>query len=265
MSCGWAELRLKDAKKSKIHIEVKGGSPFAALQINKKDLAEVTKSSGLGSIFGIGSDKKSELILTTKMLGTIDKDIKTHMEMLPSTCLIPKRLVHFVSGFRNFAARKLHKDNLGGQFRHPGGDVTISSFPSIMDNPDILPLFCEIWNKDVVEKWTSKQRFLIPLARDRADEYIKRIYPALFSEQMGLGGNVTNSAAGNQKKMEKRKELVEVALKYDPTGRGKNLKNIENITSFKPFNINEIKFEVWEAREAKAEQTLEKLNSINAL
>jgi hypothetical protein len=45
-----------------------------------------------------------------------------------------------VSGFRNYTAEKLLKQSSMGTFKHPEGDVIISSFPKIIDSIDIVEL-----------------------------------------------------------------------------------------------------------------------------
>jgi hypothetical protein len=61
--------------------------------------------------------------------------------MMPSTCLVHKKLLHFVSGFRNYTAEKLQKQSIQGVTKKPAGSVTISTFPKILDNPDVLEIF----------------------------------------------------------------------------------------------------------------------------
>lgn len=60
------------------------------------------------------------------------------MQFLPSTCLIQKKLLLFVSGYRNYAGQTLLKDSALGNFKQPGGNIVLSCFPKIIDNIDIL-------------------------------------------------------------------------------------------------------------------------------
>lgn len=65
-------------------------------------------------------------------------DIKYHMMMMPSTCLVHRSLLHFASAFMNYKARKLLSEQEGGVFKKPSGDAVISCFPTVIDCPDIV-------------------------------------------------------------------------------------------------------------------------------
>ena len=68
------------------------------------------------------------------------------------------------------------------------------------------------------------------------------LYPVLFSYDFDLGQETTASSIGKIQH-EKRKQLVESALRYDPTKKGaKAAAPIESLTQFKPFNVREIQF-----------------------
>jgi len=76
---------------------------------------------------------------------------KYHLLLLPSTCLVHTKLILFVSAFMNYKARKLLDESLnGGRFKKPSGDVVISHFPQIYDNPDIVEELGTIWVEDVL-------------------------------------------------------------------------------------------------------------------
>lgn len=101
-------------------------------------------------LIGIHGSEKSYLVVKTKQQRSLEDDTKLHMNMLPSTCLCHKRLLHFVSGFRNYAAKVLLKESTLGEFKQPGGNIAVSCFPYIIDNPDIIEQFVVLWYQDVI-------------------------------------------------------------------------------------------------------------------
>ena len=93
---------------SGLKLEVHGGSPTAQILIQESDVH--TKRTGVQSILKIFSSKiTSQLSVSFKLATSLDPEIKLHMQFLPSTCLIQRKLLLFVSGYRNYAGRRLLK------------------------------------------------------------------------------------------------------------------------------------------------------------
>merc|ERR1711966_314718 len=66
-SCGWAELKLAQAKKVSTHeLEVHGGSSLADIKIRKEDLDAAGKRGGLSGLLGIKGASKSYLKIATR-------------------------------------------------------------------------------------------------------------------------------------------------------------------------------------------------------
>ena len=76
----------------------------------------VSSKGLLGGLLG-SSSNTSLLHISTKQWKGLEEDTKLHMQMLPSICLVHKRLIHFVSGFRNYAGQKLLKESSLGEFK----------------------------------------------------------------------------------------------------------------------------------------------------
>jgi len=159
-SCGWAEFELKDARRDHkgMKLEVHGGSPLAAIAIKEQERKEVAKRGGVKGFFGISGSNKSYLSISVKQERMLEEDIKLHLTMLPAVCIVHKHLIHFISGFRNYAGKILLKESTLGQFRKPGGNIAISSFPAIIDNPDIIEQFVTCWYVDVMKPMKSDQK-----------------------------------------------------------------------------------------------------------
>jgi len=185
---------------------------------------------------------------------------------MPSLCLVHKRLLHFVSGFRSYAGQILLKDVGLGQVRQPGGNVAIASFPHIIDNPEIIEIFVAHW-WEIFNKMTAKEKFNVQVISDAAKEQIWRIYPILFSdgENSFPLGHPTDSSIGDLNKYENRKNLIISALKFDSNLKKNKMKPIEEQTSFKPFNVREINFDVIDTAQASQEQHIRNFDQMGRL
>lgn len=80
------------------------------------------------------------------------------MQFLPSTCIVQKKLLMFISGYRNYAGQSLLKESNLGNFKKPGGSVALSCFPKIIDNIDILEQLVVVWQEDVIATLTVQQK-----------------------------------------------------------------------------------------------------------
>jgi hypothetical protein len=159
-SCGWAELKLAQAKTNVggHELEVHGGSSLADIKIRKEDLDAAGKRGGVAGLIGIKGSSKSYLKVSTKKEASLEEHERIHLNLMPSLCLVHKRLLHFVSGFRSYAGQILLKDVGLGQVRQPGGNVAIASFPHIIDSPDIIEMFVAHWS-EIFNKMTAKERY----------------------------------------------------------------------------------------------------------
>lgn len=126
------------------------------------------------------------------------EETKFHLDLLPSTCFVYKRLLYFVSGFRNYAAEKLLKESTG-TFKHPEGDIILSSFPKVFDCIDIIELLIVIWQEDALAAANSKQKLNVEFIMLKAKEFILKLYPILYAEEFKYKeSNPTHSASGDQ-------------------------------------------------------------------
>ena len=139
ISCGFSALKLKDlrnpsTRKEKHHMEIKGGSPDLVVELDPFNFNEKLgffKKIQRGSI-------QSRIRIKLRFFETISKEGQFNISLLPSTCVINKKLLHFLSGYRCYLAKKLCKettDNAG--FVVPSGNHVIKTFPFILDNPDV--------------------------------------------------------------------------------------------------------------------------------
>ena len=186
MSCGWSQLELNQCERdiSKLKLEIKGGTPMNQIRIEDADVH--TKRSGVkGLLKMFNSNIKSTLIVSIQPMAKIDDATRTHMEFLPSTCVVPKKLVSFVSGYRNYAAEILIRGGMGGSMKKPAGDVVMSTFPKIMDCPDVMEILSMCWTEDFVEKRNNTEKRSIELSVTKAKDYIQRLYPVFYADDFG--------------------------------------------------------------------------------
>ena len=104
-------------------------------------------------------------------------------ELLPSTCFVNKSLVHFVAGYRDSAAKKLHIQEFISQI--PECDVMLSCFAPVMDNPDIAEAMTKVWKEDVVDK--CKESALdkqIAWYRGEAEKMLSKCWPLLHTQDV---------------------------------------------------------------------------------
>ena len=152
LCCGWActdDLSVV-SRSIKVPLEVQGGSPTSKIMIQAGDVD--TKRTGFqGFLKAFGGKIKNQITVNFKPHTSLEPDTKLHMQFLPSTCLVQKKMLLFVSAYRNYAGKQLLKQgNLGGQFKQPGGSVVLSCFPKIIDNIDILETVLHVWQTEHV-------------------------------------------------------------------------------------------------------------------
>jgi Ca2+-binding EF-hand superfamily protein len=138
ISCGFASLPMKEFKgtnrKTKHYLDIKGGSPDTPIDsdpFNYSDNLGVFQKMKRGHI-------KSRLKIDLRYYDIISDEGQFNICMLPSTCIINKKLLHFLSGYRYYLGKELCKettDNAG--FVVPSGNHVIKTFPFIIDNPDV--------------------------------------------------------------------------------------------------------------------------------
>ena len=214
-----------------------------------------TNRTGIQGLLKAFSSKiKSQVSVSFKTVASLEAETQLHMTFLPSTCLLQKKLLLFVSGYRNYAGKSLLLNENFQKMKQPDGSVVLSCFPQIIDNIDIVEVLAEVWSEDVVAKMTAAQKRNIPELIAKVKDTIHKIYPVLFADEFKYGiGNSTESACFNEVKHRMRRELLIAALRRDSVTRGKTAPQLEDMTTFKPFNVRETMWEVWDVKDYKTE------------
>lgn len=95
-------------KQGKVKIQLRGGSPFAEMKINKDQVYQEKKGFDFLKLLTSSSDE-GMITLSVKPFAKLTEAQQLHLSMLPSSCLVNKRLLSFAVAFRVLAQRKLAK------------------------------------------------------------------------------------------------------------------------------------------------------------
>ena len=194
MSCGWCECPITDlkSKDSNKTLPINGGSPEAVVDIKSDDIR------GRGGISKFtqkltGGSSKSLLKLEIMPYNLLARDQKSHMLLMPSTCLVHNSLLHFVSGFMNYKAEILLKEQMSGTFRKPSGDVIMANFPKILDSPDIVEEFVKIWQEETMTVLIKNKKDCdVDEIIEKMKKAVNKLYPILYSDDFkGIEQNTT--------------------------------------------------------------------------
>ena len=264
MSCGWCELPMSELTRAMTHkLEIHGGSPTAEVQIHDKDLRTNRKGlSFMKKVVTGGVEKR--LSVEVRPLLKLPQEVRHHLEMMPSTCLVHKSLLYFMSGFMNYKAGKLLREASTAIFRKPAGDAVIASLPKIYDCPDIVEELTQIWTEDI-QPLIDKRKMEISYIVTKTQECIARLYPILYADEFkGIEHSAaTRSAAADPDLLASRKRLISSALRY------KQVHNVRSqaqeapceLTTFKPFSLRELEYDVWDTKRSKQDKYLAQFNS----
>lgn len=205
------------------------------------------------------------LEVSVKPLAQLADDVKYHLNLMPSTCVLHANLIHFLSAFMNYKGHKLLAESGGGGFRKPAGDVVISCFPKIYDNPDVLEELALCWVEDVLPQVRNNFQTNVEYLIGRMRDYITRVYPILYSEEFKtiIHRGTTSSACASPVLLEQRKRLVRTALRYGQLNPIKAQKPTEapaELTTFTPFSVRELDYEVWDTTRAQQDKFFMKLD-----
>lgn len=152
------------------------------------------------------------------------------------------------------------KESTLGNFKQPGGSVTLSTFPKLIDNIDILEVLTAVWNEDVLATMTAVQKKNFDTIIQKMNEVVHKIYPVLFADEFDMSqANYMSSACYEPVRMQLRNDMLNSALRFGKPAKGGQPAPklpIEDMTTFKPFNVRETQWEVWDVKESKYEQYL---------
>lgn len=100
------ELAIFKREGSGLKLQLQGGTPLKAIEIEKSSVnTERTGMKRIAKFFQ--SNITSSITINIKTEKQLEEEVRTHLTFMPRTCLVQKRMLLFVSGFRNYAAKIL--------------------------------------------------------------------------------------------------------------------------------------------------------------
>lgn len=256
MTVGWAELPLQDLEQGGTRrLDLKGGSPAGVTDIKSEDVK--AERSGYRYLTQMIAGDRAGLSVRIEPYTRLADEQKFHMDLMPGTCFVHAELLQFCSAFMNYKGKHCLTTEHGSlAFRKPPGDVVISTFPMLLDNPDICEFMALCWKEDVAPKLSGYNAKDIRQMVDEMKDFVTRLYPVLYSvdirSQIDYKGGIHVSVRHDSKKFEDRKKLVNAALRFKKDG-SKQKENTAptEMAEYTPFNIREFEFDVWDTSEAK--------------
>jgi hypothetical protein len=141
-SCGFVCLTLNDELKPGNHkLNLFGGTPWAQVEVKASDLEGQKKAGGFFSRFKKVVSQVSLVVKTSDQ-----KDMSPELD-----AVLPRALVcnyRVKDALAEFCKLKREMDEKTQLFMRPdANDMVLSTFPTIMDSPDVMIAFCERWDK----------------------------------------------------------------------------------------------------------------------
>ncbi len=190
ISCGYAPMPLKDFKNDSRptfkYLNINGGSPDQPLPVDPFDFQE-----GLGYFKKMRRGTiKSRIKVDLRYFKAFSKEGKHYISMLPSTCVINKKLMHFLAGYRCYQAKTLCKETTDSSgFVVASGDHILMTFPFVIDNPDIREKIVVEWHNNVskgIPKSTKSSQKSMNYIVEKSEAYISRIYLIKYADNFNM-------------------------------------------------------------------------------
>ncbi|TKS85946.1 Nephrocystin-1 [Collichthys lucidus] len=184
LSCGWAFLKLTDDTGNPIpnrtyELPVNGGTPY------EKDVeveASVTRGSPAG-VFQqmLQARRQHKLIVKLK---SVNSRTRTQLSVLPDTLLHCLSCVHLLALHRQLLADALLMDRPTMQNADLICSPILSTFPVLLDQPDLLDALRNIWLDAETNMSRAQKRDLPYLKREFAKVYMSSVYFLLHSPSL---------------------------------------------------------------------------------
>lgn len=82
--------------------------------------------------------------------------------------------------------------------KKPDGDVILSTFPKILDSPDVLETVAQVWYEDVTTGMIPANKKNLTFTIDKMKDYVTRLFPIFSAVNFDYRpSTATQSACGN--------------------------------------------------------------------
>ena len=110
MTCAWGAIPVSQLDKGAKHkVVLRGGNPLCEAKIDRNQVHQEKKGFDFLKKLTQNSTDEALLIVNIKPFAKFQELTQLHISMLPSICLVSKRLLSFVSAFRVYSHRRLAK------------------------------------------------------------------------------------------------------------------------------------------------------------
>ncbi|XP_038593822.1 nephrocystin-1 [Micropterus salmoides] len=184
LSCGWAFLKLTDDTGNPLpnrtyELPVNGGTPY------EKDVA-VEASATRGSPAGVFQQmlqarREPKLIIKLK---SANSRTRTQLSLLPETLLHCLSCVHLLALHRQLLADTLLMDRPTMQNADLIGSPILSTFPVLLDEPDVLDALRSAWLDAETNMSRAQKRDLSYVKQEFVKVYMSSVYFLLHSPSM---------------------------------------------------------------------------------
>lgn len=175
--------------------------------------------------------------------------------MLPSSCLVNRRLLTFVAAFRLYSFRRLTKSQQ--QMIAPQGNFAIAQFRRLFDSPDINLLLADCWGDtydqvDLTPGAKSANAYSWDMLLAKMEDYLIKAYAIAYSQPFHFDHVYpTRSLPTDSDLFQTRETLLKqqlAPLKYKklitqqkkPAAAQADKENTLPPDEYKPFNIAEM-------------------------
>ncbi|XDV43126.1 hypothetical protein PO909_011656 [Leuciscus waleckii] len=185
LSCGWAFLKLFDESGAPItlrtqELTIHGGTPF------ERDTDMDTTSTKRGYPTGVFqqmllSRKVPKLVVKLKSVNARNRVL---LNLLPDTIVGSLSTVHLLATYRQILADALLLDRVTMCNADLICSSVLSSFPDVLDQPDLMDAFRKSWTESERNLRRSDKRDINMLKQMFVSVYMSSVFPLLYSAEM---------------------------------------------------------------------------------
>ncbi len=146
MSCCWSSIDLSNlSKNGTVELPLFGGVPSISTQIHNSDVR-----THRGTLFGkigkfFGGNIKSELKIKVQMGDSVRPQMRTALDLLPRTLLVPVEAVYLWRAYRCYVGNKAYQ-NHGALNTQLGSDIILRTFLRCVNVQSFHRRLCAVWN-----------------------------------------------------------------------------------------------------------------------
>lgn len=129
-------------------IPLSAGTPDKPSVIVQTDVQTERKGFFAGLKRAFGKQIKSQFKITVRGFIDLIESKQKYIKLLPSQCMINKKLLPFFACYRQYLSELILAENLQ-QYRKVDQDAIISQFENIIDCPDICEQLIKYWDSEL--------------------------------------------------------------------------------------------------------------------